>query len=269
MLVLISLLCAFIVLIGLSMFSKQHHTSLQRKFDMLVLLRELLLLCRQHRTQTHLLLQSGQKESTSTLDTVFENMMIKSNQLVAIACNDNKPMYRIFQLNMKALHKNWTAHSVARNQIVHGKIVRHCMFLMDEIAIAWLVESGRSEVSDEYHMNWQQVLDSMEVLTQLRITIQDYHCPESRARINYYCDKMIRKLNQLSFVCPLSMGSPAGTKAMHSLTEITSSHDQILSEEEFYDLTSDISLLISQTYDQILCDMTKQLYQPLPNLVTN
>ncbi|WP_420340909.1 hypothetical protein [Vibrio mexicanus] len=152
---------------------------------------------------------------------------------------------------------------------MHGKIVRHCMFLMDEIAIAWLVESGRSEVSDEYHMNWQQVLDSMEVLTQLRITIQDYHCPESRARINYYCDKMIRKLNQLSFVCPLSMGSPAGTTAMHSLTEITSSHDQILSEEEFYDLTSDISLLISQTYDQILCDMTKQLYQPLPNLVTN
>ncbi len=137
---------------------------------------------------------------------------------------------------------------------------------MDEIAIAWLIESGREDISDEYHMNWQQVLDSMEVLTQLRISIQDLHYPEGMLRVKYYCDKTRRKLNQLSLISPLSIASPISSKAMHALSEINASDDILMTNEELYQLTTDISLIISQVYDQMLSDMTESLYQPLPKV---
>lgn len=45
--------------------------------------------------------------------------------------------------------------------------------LMDEVTIAWLAVEQRDELHDEYHMNWQTIIDSLETLTQLRISIQD------------------------------------------------------------------------------------------------
>ncbi|NVD07139.1 hypothetical protein FCU94_09465 [Vibrio sp. JPW-9-11-11] len=270
MFVLISLALSLLILLGLFYFSKQRHSGLERKFDILVSLRQLLLLSRQHRAITHQALSSHHFDiHQAQLEQTFDEMMNCSNQLIANAHFDNKPMYRILQLKLKALHKDWNTRSVARNQVIHGKTIRHCMFLMDEIAIAWLIESGREDISDEYHMNWQQVLDSMEVLTQLRISIQDAHYPEGMLRVKYYCDKMRRKLNQLSIISPLSVASPLSSKAMHSLTELNATDELTLSNEELYQLTTDISLVISQVYDQMLSDMTESLYQPLPKIAFN
>ncbi|KJY85167.1 hypothetical protein TW81_00770 [Vibrio galatheae] len=267
MFVLFSLIISFVVLSTLFYFSKKRHTGLERKFEILVLLRQILLLCRQHRALTHQALISQQANlHHNKLEESYDIMMERSNELIANAQFENKPMYRILQLKLKKLHKEWDQRTVARNQVVHGKTIRHCMFLMDEIAIAWLIESGREDVSDEYHMNWQQVLDSMEVLTQLRISIQDLHYPEGMLRVKYYCDKTRRKLNQLSLISPLSVASPTSSKAMHALTEINASQEIQWTSEELYQLTTDISLIISQVYDQMLSDMTESLYQPLPKI---
>lgn len=65
------------------------------------------------------------------------------------------------------------ASQCGKNQRLHGKLIRHCMYLMDDVVLAWLAESGREELSDEYHMNWQQIFDAMETLTQLRLCIDD------------------------------------------------------------------------------------------------
>lgn len=270
MFVLLSLIVSILVLVTLFYFSKQRSTGLERKFEILVLLRQLLILSRQHRSITHQALTSqNYGMHQNKLADIYDTMMERSNQLVANAQFENKPMYRILQLKLKKLHKEWDQRSVARNQVIHGKTIRHCMFLMDEIAIAWLIESGREDISDEYHMNWQQVLDSMEVLTQLRISIQDRHYPEGILRVKYYCDKTRRKLNQLSLISPLSVASPISSKAMHTLTEINASGEIDMSNEELYQLTTDISLVISQVYDQMLSDMTESLYQPLPKVAFN
>lgn len=267
MLVLWSMIISIGVLLALFYFSRKRNTGMERKFETLVLLRQLLLLSRQHRSVTHQALSRQNPETVeSTLAEVYDSMMEYSNLLIANAQFENKPMYRIFQLKLKALHKEWTERNIARNQVIHGKTIRHCMFLMDEIAIAWLIESGREDISDEYHMNWQQVLDAMEVLTQLRISIQDRHYPEGEMRVKYYCDKTRRKLNQLSIVSPLSVASPLSSKAMHQLSEISAGEAIYANNDELYQLTTDISLVISQVYDQMLSDMTESLYQPLPKI---
>tara|TARA_Y100001956_G_scaffold42385_1_gene41383 strand:+ start:2860 stop:3672 length:813 start_codon:yes stop_codon:yes gene_type:complete len=267
MFVLISLIFSCAILAALFHYSKKRQTILLRKFETLVLLRQLLGLCRAHRQLTHRALSdSVNGQHLKKINALYEELIRCSDNLVSIAPFDNRPMYRILQLKLKALHKEWDQRSIARNRVVHGKTIRHCMFLMDEIAIAWLIEAGREDVSDEYHMNWQQVLDSMEVLTQLRISIQDRHCPEGETRIMYYCDKARRKLNQLSLVSPLSVSSPISSKAMHQLTEINVSHEIVASNDDLYQLTTDISLVISQVYDQMLSDMTESLYQPLPKI---
>ena len=267
MFVLFSIIISFVVLATLFYFSKKRHSGLERKFEILILLRQLLLLCRQHRAITHQALTSHHFDiHQSQLEENYDAMMERSNELIASAQFENKPMYRILQLKLKKLHKEWDQRTVARNQVIHGKTIRHCMFLMDEIAIAWLIESGREDISDEYHMNWQQVLDSMEVLTQLRISIQDLHYPEGMLRVKYYCDKTRRKLNQLSLISPLSIASPISSKAMHALSEINASDEILMTNEELYQLTTDISLIISQVYDQMLSDMTESLYQPLPKV---
>lgn len=267
MFVLISIGISLIILAVLFHISKQRQTSLQRKYEILVLLRQILLLSRQHRAITHqVLTQTNTFDLSPKLAQTYDLMMEKSGELIAIAQFDNKPMYRILQLKLKALGRDWQKNSVARNQVMHGKTIRHCMFLMDEIAIAWLIESGREDLSEEYHINWQQVLDSMETLTQLRISIQDCHYPEGMVRVKYYCDKTRRKLNQLSVISPLALASPASSRSMHTLTEISSSNDLPMNVDELYQLTTEISLIVSHVYDQMLSDMTESLYQPLPKV---
>ncbi len=264
MFVVVSMLLSFGILGLLLYFSKQRQTTLQRKFDVLVVLREILLLCRQHRSLTHHALTQSPHASVNALEHIEDLMIEKSNHLIATAPFDNKPMYRILQLKLKSLMKEWPCRSVARNQMIHGKTIRHCLFLMDEVALAWLVESNREDLSDDYHINWQQVLDTMEVLTQLRISIQDIDSYDGELRIKYHCDKMRRKMNQLSLISPLSIASPSCSEAMMKLGEVCDCEQLTIQAEELYQLTTDLSLSISQVYDQMLSELTETLYLPLP-----
>lgn len=267
MFVLISIIFSCAILAALFHYSKKRQTILQRKFNTLVMLRQLLRLCREHRKLTHYSLSNSiNQDQLSEMNALYDEIMHCSDQLVAIAPFDNRPMYRIFQLKLKAMHNDWHERNVSRNQIVHGKTIRHCMFLMDEVAIAWLIESEREDLNDEYHLNWQQVLDSMEVLTQLRVCIPESHSEEGFLRLKYYCDKTRRKLNQLSIISPLSVASPASIDAIHELAELSSSETLNITDEELYRITSDISAVIAQVYDQMLSDMAESLYLPLPKV---
>ncbi|WP_428772024.1 hypothetical protein [Vibrio sp.] len=265
MFVFVSMLISIGILAAMLFFSRQKQTGLQRKYELLVDLRKLLNLCRQHRSATHYALTS-QYDPKSELVRIEDQLIEQSNHLVATAQFENRPMYRILQLKLKELSKDWRDRTVARNQMMHGKVIRQCMFLMDEIALAWLVESGREDLSDEYHTNWQQVIDAMEALTQLRIAIQDLDNDEGRLRLNYYCDRMRRKLNQLALISPLSIASPTCSKAMHVLSEMHDNSHMDISSEEMYRVSSDISLSICQVYDQVLSDITESLYLPLPKM---
>jgi hypothetical protein len=53
---------------------------------------------------------------------------------------------------------------------------------------------------------------------------------------------------------------------MHTLTELNANHEFEMTSDELYQLTTDVSLVISQVYDQMLSDMTESLYLPLPKV---
>lgn len=268
MFVVLSLLLSCAILALLIYLSKQRQSAQQQHYDVLVVLREILYLCRQHRRISHHALIHSQTENDE-LNHLQDLMIEKSNHLIANAPFESKAMYRILQLKLKSLIKEWQYRSVARNQMIHGKTIRHCLFLMDEVALAWLIESDREDLSDEYHLQWQQVLDSMEVLTQLRISIQDVNSYEGTQRIKYHSDKMRRKMNQLSLISPLSIASPSCTDALLKLGEVCDASEIKLSNEELYQLTTELSLSISQVYDQMLSDLTETLYLPLPKPAIN
>ncbi|PML46197.1 hypothetical protein BCT35_18715 [Vibrio lentus] len=266
MFVVISVGLSIAVLAALLHFSKKRQTALSHRFETLVLLRELLLLSRKHRAATHYALAYKlSSDSIRKVNKIYDNILEVSELLQSHVSFDSRPMYRIYHLKLIAMHSDWQNRSLVRNQSIHGKTIRHSMFLMDEVMIIWLIQSEREDMSREYHMNWQQILDCMEILTKLRMCIPDMEKPEEYARFKFYASQTHRKLNQLSIICPISSGSPICTRAMHALTEIASSNEATQPADSMYELTSDISSVVSQVYDQVLSDITRSLYQPLPD----
>ncbi|WP_299691683.1 hypothetical protein [uncultured Vibrio sp.] len=267
MFVVISVGLSIAVLAALFHFSKKRQTGLSHRYETLVLLRELLLLSRKHRAATHYALAYKlSSDSIRKVNEIYDDILEVSGLLQSHVSFDSRPMYRIYHLKLIAMHNDWQNRSLVRNQSIHGKTIRHSMFLMDEVMLIWLVQSEREDMSREYHMNWQQILDCMEILTKLRMCIPDMDKPEQYLRFKFYASQTHRKLNQLSIICPISSGSPVCTRAMHALTEIASSNEATQPADSMYELTSDISSVVSQVYDQVLSDMTRSLYQPLPDI---
>ncbi|MFA0112482.1 hypothetical protein AB4407_02135 [Vibrio sp. 10N.261.46.E11] len=272
MLVVISVGLSLLVLSALYHFSRKRETALSHRFETLVLLRQLLLLSRKHRAATHYALAYQlTSDSIRKVNQIYDNILEVSELLQSHVSFDSRPMYRIYHLKLIAMHCDWQNRSLVRNQSIHGKTIRHSMFLMDEVMIIWLIQSEREDMSREYHMNWQQILDCMETLTKLRMSIPgiekaDMEQPEEYARFKFYASQTHRKLNQLSIICPITSGSPICTRAMHALTEIASSNELTQPTDSLYELTSDISSIVSQVYDQVLSDITRSLYQPLPDI---
>ncbi|PMM05620.1 hypothetical protein BCT63_09260 [Vibrio kanaloae] len=267
MFVVISVGLSLLVLAALFYFSRKRQTALSYRFETLVLLRELLLLSRKHRAATHYALAHKlSSDSIRKVNEIYDNILEVSELLQSHVSFDSRPMYRIYHLKLIAMHSDWQNRTLVRNQSIHGKTIRHSMFLMDEVMIIWLIQSEREDMSREYHMNWQQILDCMEILTKLRMCIPDMEKPDEYLRFKFYASQTHRKLNQLSMICPISSGSPVCTRAMHALTEIASSSEATQPADSMYELTSDISSVVSQVYDQVLSDITRSLYQPLPDI---
>jgi len=266
MFVVISILISLAILGFMLYLAKQRESTLQRKYELLIELRQVLYLCRQHRSATHHSLMFGENRETE-LGNLHQLLQEKTTNLITIAHLDSKPMYRVLQLKLNALMKEWEQRSISRNQVIHGKAIRHCMFLMDEVMLAWLVEVNREDLSDEYHMNWQQVIDTMDALTQLRICIEDMGSQEGRSRLMHYSDTVCRKLNQLALINSLVISSPDCSRAMQLLGEVNENLNIELDAEEMYQLTADVSLTVAHVYDKMLSDLTESLYIPLPKLL--
>ncbi|OLQ90650.1 hypothetical protein BIY22_06575 [Vibrio panuliri] len=267
MFVIASMSVSILILVLIYHYSRQRSQYQSRNYQQIVSLRLVMELCRQHRALTHQ--GVSHRDYAAVLPEVKQleqALYQESGKLIGLASFDNKPMYRVLQLKLKGLGNDWQQRTSARNQRIHGTAIRHCMFLIDDIALTWLIESGRADLSDEYHINWQQILDSMEVLTQLRICIQEADQPIGEMRIKYYGDKIRHKLHQLSLISPLPIRSPMGVEVLDELDSVIGNDPLGLTQSQLYNLTTHISQLIAQVYDDMLAEMTHSLYKPLPEI---
>ncbi|WP_353498158.1 hypothetical protein [Vibrio sp. CB1-14] len=267
MFVLISLVLSVAILAAIYRYAKITEAKVERKYQLVVQLRDLITLIRQHRTATHYQLMFDQKKikHLEKIEMAMEECCLK---LINIAHFDNKPLYRVLHSNVKLLSRSWKKHTVSKNQIVHGKLIRQTLFLVDEIFTAWLIDSEREELEQEYRNVWQGVIDSLDCLTQLRICIDGTDSELGRQRILHYCKQMHRKVNHLSLVGPLSVPSPMYSTTVSKIEALIENPDTPLDKEFMYQLTAELSELIFSSYDGLVSEIASDLYQPVPNIMT-
>jgi hypothetical protein len=265
MFVLLSSLLSIAVLGSLFYLSQKRENRYMQKYQILSTLREVVHLTRQHRSAAHLSLLYKQPHS-SEIKHIQEEVLLRCQMLIDLTVIENKPLYRILLNQYTFLFNNWQENSVAKSQFHHGKLIRHTLYLIDEVTVSWLAESERDELSDEYHGHWQIVIESLEALTQLRISIQDIQDEQGLTRFRHNAERMVRRLNQLALISPLSIASPAGMEITRALEAYAESAESRPIKSELYELTSQISAAIFTSYDAMLDEIIESVYLPLPRL---
>jgi len=266
MFILLAILLSLAIVGSIYCSSQKRKTRFQQKYELVSNLRNLISLCRQHRSTTHCVLYRGDSNNQK-IEQIETNILTICEELINKAHFDNRPIYRILQSKLKKLIDDWENTEISQNQMAHGRSIRHCLFLIDDIILSWLVESQQIELGDKYNVNWQQILDSLDALTQLRIAIQDTSTKNKLARLQLYANCMNRRLNQLAILNPLAVSSPTCSLVCQQLEEISTSDELHFTREQLYDISTEASLVIFNSYDFILSDITETIYEPLPTLI--
>ncbi|MFC1235015.1 hypothetical protein [Vibrio sp. F74] len=261
------LLSLFICLVMLYISSKRK-SSYQQKYELITDLRNLITLYRQHRSVSHYLLYYGTPKSNEVL-LLEKGMSSTIKALISKAHFDNKPLYRILSSKITQLIDEWEHMTISQNQMNHGRGIRHCVFLIDEVILAWLVESQRVDLVDEYNLSWHQINDSLESLTQLRVAIQDVNTDDGIVKLKPHAKLMVSRLNQLALINPLAVASPACSLLCRQLEDISESKELEFTQEQLYKMSTEASLIIFNTYDFLLSNIAESIYVPLPTLVVS
>jgi hypothetical protein len=265
MFVILSLTVAITILFLITMAAKKHSMQHERKYRLIVGLRKMIELTRQHRSATHYSLRFQQDKSRQIALTQ-EKLAEACHDLIAIAHFDNKPMYRVLEQNSKQLVHGWQRLNVSRNQLAHGKMIRHSILLVDEVLIGWIADKYNGTLDTEYSQAWQRVIDCLDALTQMRLCIEYTDTDSGKQRVARQMEVMHRKLAQLSLSTSTSIVSPMNSLAARKLEEYIESPLTDRNQEELYQLTTCLSEVIFTTYDTVVNDVIQQLYQPLPKI---
>jgi hypothetical protein len=265
MFVLIATLISTAILGLMYHISKEREQSYQKRHQQIAGLRQLVHYCRRHRAESHNILVYGSTRS-NRLQKIEDAMTSLSCELVANASHDNKPVYRILEKRILKLLDGWSCKNVNQNQMQHGRTIRHCLFLIDELVLTWLAERPNESASQTYNRSWQRIIDSMESLTQFRIAIVDMASDSGYQRLKSQAGILHRRMNQLSSFTPLAASSPATASVLEQLRRLAEGEQETPSALQLYHLSSAVSLLIFNSYDSILEQVAENFYQPLPKL---
>lgn len=265
MFILLSIMISTSILALLYLYGQNKQNSFKEKYELVSDLRQLINYCRQHRSASHmaLLFDTADNEQIGALES---KISILTQQIVDKASFDNKATYRILQTRMNHIESEWRSMTIGKNQMVHGKAIRHSLFLIDEIMLMWLLDQEKQNLDDVYNENWQLTIDSLELLTSFRVIIQNIDNENGQARIRAQAATLNRKLNQLSVLSPVVYGSPFCIRAREQLMQLVNDEEFNYSQVQLYKISSDVSLVIFYAYDQVLEKVAETIYQPFPKL---
>ncbi|MGV2989463.1 hypothetical protein ACE1OE_17610 [Vibrio sp. E150_011] len=265
MFILVSVIISLGILFVIYRYSRQQQHKFERRYQLIVHLRDLVNLIRQHRSITHFALMSRHKK-TRHIDKVEQEIDIHCQELIQLAHFNNKPMYRVLHNNISLLIRSWKRSNVNKNQIIHGKMVRHTLLLIDELIVAWLVDLEQSELELTYSEVWHGVIDCLDCLTQFRMCIQNSDTTMGKQQLLHYCHVIQRKVNRLSVTRSYAtIRVPMASAAMITIDDILAQPESPIDKEAMYQLSSTLSDFIFQTYDDCIGELAETLYQPLPH----
>ncbi|MCL9774568.1 hypothetical protein [Vibrio methylphosphonaticus] len=266
MFVLISTLISLCIIAIIYRYSYRHNHKLERRYQLIVHLRDLVNLVQRHRSGSHYSLAFDQKK-IKQLRKVEQAIEVHCLALVQLSHINNKPMYRVLHNNLALMMRSWKHSSVNKNQVVHGKMVRHLLLLIDDLMVAWLIDLEKEELEKDYSARWHGVIDCLDCLTQLRMCIQKSDTTLGRQQLLHYCQLMHKKLHRLSVAHSHSLAPlPIYSAAMQDLDAVLASSMEIIDKENMYQLSSAVSDSILNIYDELIGELAETLYQPLPKL---
>lgn len=263
MFIMISICLSLLFLVGLYLLSQQRDALYSRHYELLMGLRELISHCREHRQLTHYALQFDDSRPQE-LALVAQQIDVTCEHLVDTAPVETRAMFRILQIKLHDITRDWAQFSIAKNQMRHGDAIRQCLFLLDDMLVTWLRKMDRDDLTYDYHQHWHRVVDCLDALTQMRIDIKE----GQPARLRERGEILTRRLHQLSLVSTLSSRSPSSGQAIKQLEELCESSQSPFDSDSkaLYQLTTALSLTIFNTYDDLIADVISQFDSPLPTL---
>ena len=266
MFILVSILISLCLLAIIYRYSYRHNHKLERRYQLIVHLRDLVNLIQRHRSGSHYSLAFDQKKAKQ-LRKVEQAIDVHCQALIQLSHINNKPMYRVLHNNIALMIRSWTHFSVNKNQIVHGKMVRHLLLLIDDLMVAWLIDIEKEELEKEYSTKWHCVIDCLDCLTQLRLCIQKSDSTLGKQQLLHYCQIMHKKLHRLSVTHSHTLAPlPIYGVAMVDLDAILANPTELIDKESMYQLSSALSDSILNVYDELIGELAETLYQPLPKL---
>lgn len=250
--------------------SKQSHLLMQSRFNQVIGLRQLIHLLRFHRRQTHEVLNSA------GLDTLIhqplnESMAIQSllRALLNQAEKAHKPMYRILMKRLSVLLDEWPRYSIQRNQAVHGKVIRHVMYLIDDTVTQSLLTADKEQLFKRYQSVWPITLNAIDSLSRFRNAIHHY-TPDNattKREITLHIQILRRRLNQMT----LCNSEPVPPIIIESLFEQfddikLDNPDTAQTKAQLYEFSLQLSDTLFNLFDLVLCDIGKEISIRLPEL---
>lgn len=279
----ISLVIVALILGALYYFGAVRDKSNQARHFVISQLRALIFLIRQHRAATHTyliedaLIDSHHNQSITDIKDIHQQINDIFAALKQQLGANTKQEVRILQAKVDNILLHWEKTSVAKNQLEHGRVIRQIFFLVDETIIQWLLDCHKDTVAASYHNCWHKVLDALEVLTSFRISVQGLDATEHKRlpkraalrqsiTVRQQALTLSRKMNQLTLICPLTTADSDQGGIIQELQRLADEDSITVPTQALYQLSLDASLVIFNIYDQVLSDICKDIYLPLPPL---
>jgi|GEM_PF-746822 len=267
----ISLFVGFALGLGYYIYhTRQSNSLLQNRFNQVIGLRQLIHLLRFHRRQTHLLLYS-ERANAVVEQPLNESLAIQNllRTLISQAEQSQRPMYRILMKRITVLLDEWPRYSVQRNQAVHGKTIRHVLYLIDDTVTQSLLVTDKEQLFKQYQSVWPITLNAIDSLSRFRHTIYNF-TPNSLAmkrELRLHSQILRRRLDQMSIL----NSEPVSPLIVESLFDQFEKIDldnsnNAQSKEQLYHFSQLVSETLFNLFDLVLADIGKEISVRLPEL---
>ncbi|PSW03669.1 hypothetical protein [Photobacterium lipolyticum] len=251
--------------------SKQTNDVLQARFDQVIGLRQLIYLLRFHRRQSH---QCLSHIRSPKLEELNEAKAIKAllHTLVNQAEQTHKPMHRILRQRINSLLNEWFYYSVRRNQAVHGKAIRHVLYLIDDLITQSLLAAGKEQLFNQYQAVWPITLNAIDSLSRFRHTIESYNVDNSASKreLKLHIQIIQHRLGQLSLLMHRAPPAFMLDELQADFGQINlDAQDVMITKQALYQLSLRISDTIFILFDVMLGDIANDISVRFPTIHLN
>ncbi|KJG38930.1 hypothetical protein UA32_06620 [Photobacterium angustum] len=251
--------------------TKKNNIQLQLQFDQIIQLRQLIQFIRYHRRYCHQKIVSN--NTNNKPHESIQNKRYASKQTLSIlihqADTNHKPMYRILRQEIQRLFTDSPNYSLQRSQAVHGRIIRHIMYLIDDVISASLLTAEKDTTFEHYQSAWPVTLNALDSLNKFRWTIEQ-HPLENKSyaqELEMHVKMIQRRLGQISMISHQTPPIWPIEKLMQTFQEIQfHNQDENKLKEELYLYSIQISDTIFQFFDLIINDIADDLAITGPNI---